>query len=113
MSLRKSPTLTPARLAANRRNAQKSTGPRTARGKAWSCMNALRTGSRSKVYRALLQALLDAPPCAVHRVANAVLTPAEATHPLLASLVDQMCEVEREVALEMRRSQIPASHKIN
>ena len=33
MSLRKSPTLTPALLEANRRNARKSTGPRTARGR--------------------------------------------------------------------------------
>jgi len=33
MPLRRSPRLTPALLQANRRNAQKSTGPRTARGK--------------------------------------------------------------------------------
>jgi hypothetical protein len=42
VSLRKSPTLTPALLAACRRNAQKSTGPRTAQGKANTRMNALR-----------------------------------------------------------------------
>ena len=44
MSLRKSPTLTPARIEANRRNAEQSTGPRTARGKAQSRMNSLRRG---------------------------------------------------------------------
>ena len=49
MSLRKSPTLTPARIEANRRNAQKSTGPRTARGKGQSRMNSLRTGERSRL----------------------------------------------------------------
>ena len=52
MSLRKSPTLTPARLEANRRNAQKSTGPRTARGKSQSRMNSLRTGGHFALYRA-------------------------------------------------------------
>ena len=34
----------PQQIAANRRNAQKSTGPRTAAGKSVSCMNALRSG---------------------------------------------------------------------
>ncbi len=40
MPLLKSPTLTPARLAANRRNALKSTGPKTAAGKRRSALNA-------------------------------------------------------------------------
>lgn len=44
MSLRRSPKLTPAALAARRANALKSTGPRTARGQARSCLNALRHG---------------------------------------------------------------------
>ncbi|MGA3327578.1 MAG: hypothetical protein ABSF45_24210 [Terriglobia bacterium] len=53
MSLRKSPTRTPAFLEAIRRNAQKSTGPWTVRGKAQSCLNRLKTGARSRVYRQL------------------------------------------------------------
>ncbi len=46
MPLRRSPLLTPAALRARRLNALKSTGPRSDRGKAWSCLNALRHGSR-------------------------------------------------------------------
>ncbi len=48
MPLRRSPALTPAALWARRLNSLKSTGPRTARGKAWSCLNALRHGERSR-----------------------------------------------------------------
>ncbi len=44
MSLRKSPTRSPALLAANRANARNSTGPRTARGKAQVTLNALKQG---------------------------------------------------------------------
>ena len=47
MSLRRSPRRTPALLAANRANAQKSTGPRTTLGKQRSAANAFRTGSRT------------------------------------------------------------------
>jgi hypothetical protein len=48
MSLRKSPTRTPAFLEAIHRHAQKSTGPWTVRGKAQSCLNRLKTGARFK-----------------------------------------------------------------
>jgi hypothetical protein len=41
MSLRKSPQLTPALLAATRQNAQHSTGPRSAAAKQNSKLNAL------------------------------------------------------------------------
>lgn len=44
MPLRKPPTRTPEFLAANRRNAKKSTGPRTQEGKAVSALNALKHG---------------------------------------------------------------------
>jgi hypothetical protein len=47
MALRKSPTRTPAFLAANRANARKSTGPRTPQGKAQAALNALRHGRRA------------------------------------------------------------------
>ena len=44
MSLRKSPRLTPALLAAAGKNAQHSTGPRTPAGKQNSRLNALKHG---------------------------------------------------------------------
>jgi len=102
MLLRKSP-LTPARLEANRRNAQKSTGPRTARGKSQSRMNALRSGGRSRLYQHLLLALSDAPPGAVLKAARAALTPAQARHPLFAELVEIFRQAESEATLRYRR----------
>lgn len=47
MSLRKSPCLTPASLAARRANALKSTGPRTQCGKARVALNPLKHGRRA------------------------------------------------------------------
>jgi hypothetical protein len=47
MSLRKSPQLTPQRRAAARRNAQRSTGPRSPAGRQNSKMNALKHGERA------------------------------------------------------------------
>lgn len=44
MSLRHSPVLTPASLAARRANARQSTGPRTVRGKARASLNGLKHG---------------------------------------------------------------------
>ena len=101
MSLRKSP-MTPARLEANRRNAQKSTGPRTARGKSQSRLNRLRGGDRSRLYIDLLKALMDAPPCRVLETAQAILTPAEMSHPLFAKLVRMFCEAEAGVIAHYR-----------
>jgi predicted membrane metal-binding protein len=100
--LRKSP-LTPARLEANRRNAQKSTGPRTALGKSQSRLNGVRNGGRSRLYRDLLLALADAPPGAVIQTARAALTPAQARHPLFAELVEIFRLAESDVALWCRR----------
>ena len=55
MALRKSPQLTPRLLAANRRNARRSTGPRTSAGKHNSKMNALKHGG----YAALRELRVD------------------------------------------------------
>jgi hypothetical protein len=97
MSLRKNP-MTPARLQANRRNSQKSTAPRTARGKSQSRLNRLWGGGRSRLCGDLLQALLDAPPCRVLETAQAILTPAQMSHPLFADLVEVLCQAEAGVA---------------
>jgi hypothetical protein len=100
MSLRKSPTMTLARIEANRRNAQKSTGPRTARGKRQSRMNSLRTGARSALHENFLRLMLDAPPCSVDSVAQALLTPEQAAHPLFAETVDMFRWVENGVVAQ-------------
>ena len=102
MSLRKNP-MTPARLQANRRNAQKSTGPRTARGKSQSRLNRLRSGARSRLYRDLLLALSDAPPGAIVETARAVLTPAQPVHPLFAQLVEIFRRAEIGTAVRYAR----------
>jgi hypothetical protein len=49
MSLRKSPRLTPALLAAACKNAQHSTGPRTPAGKQNSRLNALKHGRYARL----------------------------------------------------------------
>ena len=50
MSLRKSPTRTPAFLAANRANPQKCTGPRTPEGKTPVALNALHHGLKARSF---------------------------------------------------------------
>jgi hypothetical protein len=102
VSLRKSPTLTPALLASNRRNAKKSTGPRTARGKGWSRLNRLRNGWRSREYINLLKALLDAPPGRVGVTAQALLSSKQVIHPLFMKAVELSVQVEIDICEESR-----------
>lgn len=83
MSLRKSPTMTPARLAANRRSALLSTGPKTARGKGRSRLNRLRHGERSAKYDELMLGLMQAHPARMRETATAILTAEELRHPVL------------------------------
>jgi len=98
MSLRKSPTRTPAWLAANRSNAKKSTGPRTARGKAQTRMNALRTGARSRLRQGLWSALLNAPPGKVEAWAQAIMTPEMVWNEHLREVAEIVIQAERESA---------------
>ena len=102
MSLRKPYALSPARIAANRRNARQSTGPRSARGRAQSRLNRLRDGSRSRLYQDLLWELMPAPPAAVAQTARGTMTPELAGHPLFAELGRIFCQAEAEVALTRR-----------
>ena len=80
--------VTPARLAANRENARRSTGPRTAAGKSRSALNALRTGARSKTMKLTWQVIAEAPVGGVRRMARQVMTPAERAHPMVAPLLN-------------------------
>jgi len=97
MSLLKPRVMTPARLAASRRNAQKSTGPRTARGKAQSRLNALRHGHCSPTYRQLWLALLEAPPgYPVAKTVLSMLTPQEIASPVYSDLMNVHFEMEGE-----------------
>src|SRR5271157_615364 len=103
MSLRKSPTLTAALLAANRRNAKKSTGPRTARGKAFSRLNRLQDGRRSPDYIGLLKAMLNAPMGEVGRVARNFLVSQSFIHPLFMEAVMLSVQVEKDLINEVRQ----------
>jgi len=80
----------------------KSTGPRTAAGKAWSRLNGLRNGSRSLAYQKLLRALLEAEPGGIEQVARTLLTPEQAAHPLFARTVDSFRRVELEICRDFR-----------
>jgi len=62
MSRVKPRVMNPAHRAANRRNAQRSNGPRTARGKAQALLNGLRHGHCPPAYRQFWLALWEAPP---------------------------------------------------
>ena len=103
MSLRKSPTLTPAFLAANRRNARKSTGPRTPGGKSRSRLNSLRNGTRSPYFHALLNAMAYAPPHRVKEAAQLFLSPEAASQPLISNTVEFFCLVEGGVEIRCGR----------
>ncbi len=59
MPLVKSPRMTPAKLAANRANARKCTGPRTPEGKRRVMLNALKHGRYARTEK-LIQAGADA-----------------------------------------------------
>jgi hypothetical protein len=91
--------MTPARLAANRRNALKSTGPRTARGKANSRLNGLRHGMCSPAFVGFWEAFIDAAPYGLDQVVKERLTPEQVAHPVFARAID-LCGwvMEHEVA---------------
>jgi hypothetical protein len=96
MSLRRSPTLTPALLASQRRNAGKSTGPRTAQGKAKSRLNRLRHGRRSPQFLALWNALPS--PGQVAATARTLLASHPMQHPLILDTVAMCIVVKRRCA---------------
>jgi len=104
MSLRKSPTMTETRLAANRRSAKKSTGPpRSVAGKARSRMNGLRHRGHSPEYLGVFAVLGDAAPGAILRVGEGCLTPAQRMYPLYVGLVEMFTQVESDMVEAERR----------
>ena len=102
MSLRKSPTLTPALFPSKRRNAQKSTGPRTAREKSWSRLNRLRHRARSREYINFLEARLDALPDRMARTARALLMFKQVPHPLFVETAELSVRAEIDICGESR-----------
>jgi hypothetical protein len=104
MSLRKSPTLTPARLAANRRNALKSTGPRTTRGKAQARLNGLRRGEGARLYHDVMMLLMETPPDRLEPTLRIILTPKEARSRLFRGLVSMIHEADRALIKELRKA---------
>ena len=103
MSLRKSPTLTPALLAACRHNAKKSTGPRTPRGKANVRLNALGDGEQSKLWRDFAATVFEAPPGEVERTVRALLTIDLARHQKFTSFAEIAIEADLPGPERLRR----------
>jgi len=81
--------VTSARLAANRRAARRSTGPRTAAGKLRSSLNAYRHGGRSRGLDLLWHILYAAPVGGVVRMARQVMTPAQLANPDVAFMLNR------------------------
>ena len=88
MSLRKSPIRTPKLLATNRANARKSTGPRTAGGKAHARLNRLRHGRRSPLFARFWTALQENP-SKCRWVTQRLLKLEDTRHPLFARYLRQ------------------------
>jgi hypothetical protein len=97
MLLGRSTTLTPALVASHCRNAKKSTGPRAARGKAWSRLNRLRNGWRWREFFISLKAVLDAPPGQVELTAQALLASRQAHHPVFSEIAEMSVQTENDI----------------
>src|SRR5271166_6371758 len=97
--------MTPALLASNRLNAKKSTGPRTARGKARSRLNRMRHGMRSPEYISFVTALLNAPPCRVGATAHVLLSSMQVHHPVFEEIAQTIVQAEVNVC-----NKVPSEH---
>ncbi|HUI43605.1 MAG TPA: hypothetical protein VL523_16710 [Terriglobia bacterium] len=94
--------MTRALVEANRRNARKSTGPRTAAGKERSRLNGLRHGDRSPEYNRFADALLAAPPYAVLRHPELFLTRAESDRRIFVDFFELCWEAELGTLIDGR-----------
>ena len=104
MSLRKPPTLTPARLAAHRRNALKSTGPHSTRGKAQPRLNGLRRGEGARLYHDVMMLLMETPPHPLEHTLRIILTPKEMRSRLFRGLAGMIHEADRALIKELREA---------
>jgi hypothetical protein len=109
MSIRLTRTVTAARLAANRRSALKSTGPRTAAGKRRSSLNALRPGSRSKADDLFWKALMTAPAGQVLQTLDRLMTREQR---LDYEDLQELLRSPRDVEDEPRRSKATPTKKL-
>jgi hypothetical protein len=86
MPLRKSPERTPAFLAAHRTNVRRSTGPRTAEGKARGRLNALKHGGRSALLTGFIRSM-GLPPRLIKPLCITTRAPFERIGPVQMSLL--------------------------
>jgi hypothetical protein len=111
MSLRKSPVMTPAGLAASRANALESAGPNTARGNAWSPMNGLKDGCRSRLFLNFMWTMYEAPPYSEEETTAAILIPEQARLPLFANMLELFRRAETDTVPEFRARRRGKSRK--
>ncbi len=94
MSLLRHRTLTAREIEARRRNAQKSTGPRTARGKARVSLNGLKHGRRSASFNRFLRRL-GFRPHLFHKLCGLIRIAGETQDPLSAVCMEAWLNLER------------------
>ena len=95
MPIRKSPTLTPKRLAANQANAQKSTGPRTDEGKRQAILNLKRNFDR--LLGLPESRLLDQQVGTGVHIYKELIAPYEPAPPLLAMVFRDLARLQVEL----------------
>ncbi len=103
MSLIRRSNLTPKEVAARRQNARRSPGPRTARGKARSSLNALQHGERSASLRRFMREL-GFRPYAFFRLCRLTPWPEGAVDPLRAIVVNMWLARRRPEARDLALS---------
>jgi hypothetical protein len=111
MSLPKPSTMTSARLEANRRNARRSTGPRTTRGKAQARLNGLGHGPWAPFYYDFKMLLMEAPPHELEKAVPTVLTPEETDSRLFKGLMGTIQQADFELAMHLRKAYRVGSRK--
>jgi hypothetical protein len=97
-----------AKIAANRRNAQKSTGPRSVAGKARSRRNAFRHGLAVPVTRDLCNAELIRP--LRDQLIGKASSPAEQEHAQLAAEVEAEVLRARQAKVDRKSTRLNSSH---